>query len=288
LTKAAKRKKKKSVLFSQKPKRNRKKSKPLSLNIILTIIIVPLAVWALFFAYNAVDLAMLENDEASRAPISWSLDLKLEGDEALNENLAEDILELANSIIGSGSTDEIEDAASAIQKEAAFAHVSLIKTGLSSATVFLSRRMPIMCINADKLRLLTSEGSVYGNPAEDRCPGPTLYGIFNDRRQGFVTNDDMTLQLSSAEKSAVTDAGRLLSSLKLSSIIPETITHQRFRGFRVKIHKGGPEVSLGQYPFSARIERLEKILSKLKRKRQVAERIELDYQGKAFIKLKKL
>jgi len=45
---------------------------------------------------------------------------------------------------------------------------------------------------------------------------------------------------------------------------------------------------LGQSPFGPHLDRLDKIMAKLKSKNQIAERIELDYQGKAFIKLKKM
>ncbi len=288
MSKATRRKKKKSVLLSQKPKRNRKKNRPIPLSYIFALLAVPLLAWGAFALYNTVDSMLLRANEASTAPLNWAFDIKLEGEESLDSSLAEDIMELAATAAGSGTKSELEDAVTLIQQEAAFAHVSIIRTGSETATIFLSRRVPIMCINADKLRLLTAEGSVYGSPEIEKCPGPVLTGIFHNRSHSVTVREDMTIKLTRGELAAVTDAGRLLKVLEESNIVAKTLSYQRFRGFTATLKTSETTISLGQYPFDGRVGRLTEILAKLKRKRQVAARIELDYQGKAFIKLKKL
>ena len=68
----------------------------------------------------------------------------------------------------------------------------------------------------------------------------------------------------------------------------KSIEFKRFRGFFVVLQTSETEVALGRSPFSGKLVRLHEILKRLEKTSSTAARIELDYQGKAFIKEKKL
>ena len=58
--------------------------------------------------------------------------------------------------------------------------------------------------------------------------------------------------------------------------------------FFVVMKDNEAEVALGRPPFAEKLVKLGELINKLSKKGDVASRIELDYQGKAFIKLKKM
>ena len=67
------------------------------------------------------------------------------------------------------------------------------------------------------------------------------------------------------------------------------MSYRRFRGFFVILEAQETRFQVpGRAPFAGKLDKLQGILSKLDAKGEVAQRVELDYQGKAFIKLKKM
>jgi hypothetical protein len=216
----------------------------------------------------------------------WHVVLKLAGDEALEPPLAQDVLEMAYESLGGGSAEELSETAKFIQNEAAFESVKIIRTKPNQVIVSISRRKGVLCVQADHLRLMTALGSVYGRVNPEDCPGPIVGGVFANRDHPFILNTDMTVKLRTEERDAIVQAAQLFESAKAQNFEPVALDYQRFRGFSMTLKDSGTEVFVGPYPFEAHLQRLTKILSRLKQKGQVAQRIELDYQGKAFIKLR--
>lgn len=288
MSKSTRKKATKSVLVSQKPRR--KSRTKISFRTIFILLVVAGGFW------GVTELKALIKSEAANAaqtasaskPINWKIGIVLEGKNSLPNPMAENILKLASSALGQGSPEEMRQTAELVQQEVSFEQVSIIKTGLNTATLYLNRRKPVMCIEADRLRLVTSTGDIYGEPSLIDCPGPILSGVFVDKKSRFITLKDMTVGISQSEREIIRESSELLNELTKHKYQVSSMEFHKFRGFGITIKDLGTTVTLGQSPFGPHLDRLDKIMAKLKSKNQIAERIELDYQGKAFIKLKKM
>lgn len=296
-----KKNKKKSVLSRQKPRKSRKKSSLVSGSFLKWIFIGVLIIGIFWVAFIGSERALhaFHSSFGKESPRKdWHISLKLHGETALEPELAEDVLEMAFEKLGNGSGDDLKEAAQYIQNEASFESVRVIRTSQKQVTISIKRRDGVMCVLADRLRLMTTTGSVYGRVNPKDCPGPVVSGVFSDRdrESKFRLNTDMTIKLRTEERLALNQSVHLNQAIKLPGYKVKKIHFQKYRGFSIFIldQKGADnapkdaefEVFLGSPPFENSLKRLDKILGKLKARGQVAKRIELDYQGKAFIKLR--
>lgn len=282
-----KRKKKSSVLTRQKPKRGRKRPLAERLKLYGTVAaaVVAIAVGA-FAIYSFKTEGLFVADRPDR--IDWRVSIKTNDADSLPEKAVEDIVATVKKLAGDGSKKSLARAAEAVQKLDSYAQVSLLKLAPSELAVHVKRRTPALCVSADRLRFVAADGVVYGAPDNaEACPGPTVTGIFDERRK-FTLKSDYTLQLEADERTILREAVELYRLAKEKHQAFAQVDYRRYRGFFVTLQGSGAGVAIGRAPFSGKLDKLSTILSKLEAKGQVAERIELDYQGKAFIKSKKM
>ncbi len=175
-----------------------------------------------------------------------------------------------------------------IQQLESFASVHLLRLDREQVTVTLHRRSPQLCLQADKVRLISSTGDVYGSPDPTACPGPVVLGIIQRANTHYAMQSNYTLELTDDEQTAVNEVLTLWSELQESKLAVASIEYRLYRGFIITLRDNATEVAVGRAPFNGRLSRLSEILAKLAQKGETAQRIELDYQGKAFIKLKKI
>jgi cell division septal protein FtsQ len=280
-------KKKSSVLKRQKPKRGRKKPLAARLKLYggLTALALGVAAGA-YTVYTFKTKGVFVADGPDK--IDWKVTLKTNDPDPLPEKAAENVIAAVKRHAGDGSKKSLAQAAEAVQKLDSYAQVSLIKLSPSELAVHVKRRVPTLCVVADRLRFVAADGVVFGTPDNaSECPGPTLTGAFEERRK-FVMKGDHTLQLENEERAVLKEAVELLRLAKEKKHAFAQVDYRRYRGFFVTLEGSGAGVAIGRAPFSAKLDKLQTILAKLQAKGQVAERIELDYQGKAFIKSKKM
>lgn len=215
------------------------------------------------------------------------IEIRNDGDLALDGDLIIKIRSATQNALNSSSTDR-EQLASFIQKMGSFMAVKIAQVDRQTVVVQVSPRVPALCVEADQLRFIGSDGSVYGSPASlQECPAPPVKGILDTGRK-YTTREDGTLELTPGEHSALKDSLLLQKSLASYALHAQSIQYIKHRGFTVILQGKSPEITLGYPPFSNRLDKLLSLLEKLAAKGEDALRIELDYQGKAFLKLKKM
>ncbi len=280
---------KSSVLMRQKPKRGRKRSLAESLKLYAAIVLAAAILGGVGYGvYRFKTQGVFVADRPDR--IDWKVSIKAAEDQALPTQAMEDIVATVKKLAGDGSKRSLNRAAESVQKLDSYAQVSLIKLAPNELAVHVRRRTPAFCVQADRIRFVATDAVIYGTPdpaKADACPGPLLTGVFDDQRK-FLVKSDLTLALEGEERQILREA---LELLKLSREKNQTFTqlsYRRYRGFFVTLAGSGAEVAVGRAPFAGKLDKLTGILTKLEAKGHVAERIELDYQGKAFIKSKKM
>jgi len=220
----------------------------------------------------------------------WQFTLKLSEDLPLSSAAQDQIIATARDAVGSGSLAELTKAGLAIQRQDAYADVRLAKLSATMIAISVVPRHAALCIDADRWRYISTEGDIYGQVAEGQanaCPGPTLTGLF-ERNRRLVSADNLTLILGDEEKALVKEAVVLVDEARTQGFTFGKLEVRRYRGFFGQLIPQGTEVALGRAPFAPKLDKLQGILARLAKKNEQALRIELDYQGKAFIKLKKM
>lgn len=285
-----------SVLSRQKPKKGKRGPAPRSRKgdsaggrlkgALVLVGILSLAAGGLALKRQLVKITGI-----SSAPPAWAVSLKVDGEAALSEPTILKVHEAARRNLGHGSAAELARTAAAIQKLDAFAHVAVVRLSAAQAAVSVTPRTPVLCVEAGETHFVGTEGEVFGAAVKEpsECPGAMLTGIFEDRGRKLVAATDLTYPTTAEELGALKEAVTLQGEFKARKLPVKGLTYQRYRGFLVSLSDPAElEVQLGRAPFNAKLDKLEGILVKLREKGSHAERIELDYQGKAFVKFKKM
>lgn len=289
---------KRSVLAKQKPKKAGAKKKPdgrwpLAWKLLAGAGLVGLALFGTYQLKRRAVAWLASNDK----PIAWRITLKPEDGATVSDQTWSSIYETARKTLAQGGSEDLKRTAAAIQRLDAFARVSVVRLSQQDVAIEVRARQPVLCVKADQLRLIGADGEVFGSPEKDGipCPGPVLVDIFDERASGatggkrFSLAEDFTLDVSPEEREALKEAVSLQSEGKRRQLKIRSMDYQKFRGFLVVLAEpDGLELELGRAPFGPKLEKLDGLLQKLHEKGEQAARIELDYQGKAFIKLKKM
>lgn len=282
----AKRRKSGSVLSRQKPRRSGKRG-------------LPNWVKPLFVACAALALVLTGRYLWKRhVPrlfpagelVDWKVQLKVGGETALDERLADKVLEVARDNLGKQQTPKLDRAADAVLKLDLFSRVHVLQRSKDEVVVNVRLRHPLLCIEADKRRLVSEDGDVYGSADDQPCPGPIVTGILDAPGLRYATRGDHALALTKEDQSLVREAVDLWKGAREKGYAVSVVDFKRHRGFAVTMPAAseGFEVALGRAPFDTKLSKLRDILDKLAAKGEQAVRIELDYHGKAFIKSKKM
>lgn len=282
-----------SVLSRQKPRRSGRAKLP-RMGATWRLLRLPLALLAMaLLAWWGLRAGRREWRElmASRAGrISWKVDLRLDAEHPLSERKADEIIRLAKDILETGKQDELQELAAAVQHLDAFGQAHVLRVALDRVVVSVRPRVPIMCAEVDRLRLVSEAGEIYGVAGVDgapTCPGPRLVGILPSTDKVQVTSNQ-TLQLAPDAQTAVQEAIALVQEGTARGFTFSLLEFRRYRGYFAHVSGLETEVALGRAPFAEKLDKLRTLLDKLAARGEVAQRIELDYQGKAFVKLKKL
>ena len=281
-----------SVLTKQKPRNQKSRGRPLKTRLIAIALFCGVAAIGVFvFSKTRFQHSSLAVKSARVIdPNSWDLALKLGEHTSISDQARSDLLTTARHLLGQGSHEDLEKAARGIQKLGSYADVRVTKIAPFNVIISLTKREPVFCVESDKLRLVSTAGEIYGQvdpSAGEVCPGPVLSGVFEDKIP-VELGDDLTVAVDSATKVLLREALTLLQDARKKDLVLEHLQVQKFRGFVCELAATKTEVALGRAPFAEKLEKLKGILDKLALRQEQAQRIELDYQGKAFVKLKKM
>lgn len=223
--------------------------------------------------------------------IDWNVVVRPADGKALPADKIDDVIALVKGRLSTASNRELREVAKALVQKTSLGSVSLTRSGKNQIIVSTTQRVPALVIQADQLRYVASDGTVFGDGVvnTDDFPAlPIVSGIFTNRSEAFSLNENGTVILNGEEQGLLKESVQLSLALKAGGWTATQLDYKRFRGFFATIQKPELEVAFGRAPFSRKVERLREIVNKLEKSGSMATRIELDYQGKAFIKEKKL
>ncbi len=215
--------------------------------------------------------------------------LNLEFSEESSETLSADeqraTLLAASKFLKSRDWVGPELLAEEIQRRFNYQAVRIFSGADRSVVLAIKQRRPVAVIQASGWRFVSDEGAVYGKVPEGFVDLPQL--------RDFVPIDitpmpgSGLLELSQDDTSSISSALSLLSQLGASEfgqiLAVRRIMH---RGFEVSLRNPEMQVVFGSPPYVQQIRRLSETVAKFGASRKHAERIELDYNGKVFVKFR--
>lgn len=281
-----KRKKSRSVLKKQKLKKRRS---PFHNNLHK---ILPYILGFGLFAGIIYLVTPLLTDWLER-PVGWEVSLRIDGSEPLKKNIAEQVIAITQRNTKSGSRNEMLNTASLIQKIGSFSSVNVSRVSRQHIVVSIRERTGVLCIKTDRLRLVSRDAKIYGTATEKNCPGPIFSKLLDNKK--LLLKNDHTYRVASETEEIIAESVELHILAKGSPITISALEFDKFRGFIAKVDTGNEEkkktpsmtVYFGRSPFDLRFRRLNNLLAEIQAKGEIASRIELDYHGKAFIKIRK-
>jgi hypothetical protein len=283
-----------SVLKKQKPKsqKNRRRLIPVNLQSLgyTCLAFALLAAGVLFTRGQLKSLSSKYWPESAANPSHWQFVIRSSDNSPISDTSQALVITTTRKAVGTGTHDDLLKSAKAVQKLGIFSDVRITKISPNQLIISLIQRQPVFCVEADKIRLVSSLGDIYGfldMRSGETCPGPILSGLFEDK-SSHTLSDGQTLIVDDQTKGMVQEALTLLQDVQKRSVKIEKFHIEKFRGFVVELSSQGTEVALGRAPFVEKLDKLNGILEKLAVRQEQAQRIELDYQGKAFVKLKKM
>lgn len=251
---------------------------------------------AIYFNFYGVTqishLIPFSSQHKNSVPIIWNIVLKETGNSTLSDSGKSLVQEKAKTKLRTGDEKELKKIAKDLHALGFLESVLARRLEPHTLELIIKSYQPIYLVKADKLRYLSSEGVVFGDPRKNYFkiePEPTYIVDLFDRKSGswnFYNNSSLILEQK--ERVLVDQVLNLRGVLRDNNIIAEKIIVDRYRGFSLILKDTNTEVILGSKDFASRVVRLATVTRNLEKKGIQAERIELDYEGKAFIKERKI
>lgn len=162
---------------------------------------------------------------------------------------------------------------------------------IEGRTVYISLvpRSPIMKVLADKWRLLSKDGVVYGDgvvyeDSDNEKSLVSLTGIFTDQSR-FKFHKGNFVVMNDKQKNAIKESLQLYKKLAKHNIIINELNYDYFRGFTIQLSDTNTRVVLGGLEnIEDKFSMLSKLLTKFKNENLDISSVELDYKGKAIYK----
>ena len=229
------------------------------------------------------------------APKEWHVHMAGPDGNPLGEELKREILKTASSILKTGSPSELQTLEESLEGIGSLENIQVIRPQYGTVVISAATRQPAMLVQVGgKIRYLTAEATVYGDTSNQSGnpngvqPTVLVSGIFDARPPSSIQLDHSARVITTPEEHQILLNVIALWRISLNQgLALRAVTHQRFRGFDIKLEDDS-EVILGSAPFEYKMDKLVGIFAKLRKQGVTASRIELDYDGKAFIKERKL
>jgi hypothetical protein len=239
------------------------------------------------------DIASYLNSVIVLPPREWRVEVKSKTGVPLPDDITREVYRLTSRLLHNGSPAELSVLAKQVEALGTLDAVMAIRP-LADAVIISAeiRRPALLALVGTKTRFLTLDGTVYGDANDNSGnstgarPNVVVTGVF-DQRPGAVIDSSQRVVANAEEHRHLIEAIEIWQRAVEAGIDVAAINFQRFRGFSIII-ADQTEIVIGIRPFDYKLKKLRGILDGLKRDGIVASRIELDYEGKAFIKEKKI
>jgi cell division septal protein FtsQ len=262
-----------------------------SLLIVLSIVLVSALCIRAFD--KAKDLASYVNSLIVLSPKDWRIEVVSGGGSPLPEDVKREVYKVAGRSLKTGSAEDLQRLAKQVESLGMVDGVRVVRPLADTVLLSAELRRPALLVGVgNKTRFMTLDGTVFGDSSDNTGnpsaanPGVIVTGVF-DHRPNPGVDDSMRVITSAEERRHLLDALEVWQRSNESGVETRQISFQKFRGYSISL-ADGTEVVLGIKPFDYKLKKLRGILDGLKKDGITAARIELDYEGKAFIKERKL
>ncbi len=240
-----------------------------------------------FTIFKLASSLKVDNPPAKNNVVKWKISVDLlPAQQAKNINL-DTLKKVILSQVGKAQSTKLDKVAKNLQKKYQAKQVSLVHVSDNQLHVRVLLHQPIMVINADRLRFLSTDGAIYGTVQKNTKGYPKLSGVLSERLNtksfNFLNGQLIT---SSREDILIKKSMAILKKTKEKGIVFKKISYNKNDGFLIENGKFFKRIIIGFSDFNLKIEKLSEILNRVKRRNNYAEKIELDYSGKAFVKEK--
>lgn len=185
------------------------------------------------------------------------------------------------------SRGRLSSVSESIQKSLNASEVTAFKTSFGRVHIQVEPRIPLFKIKADKVRYVSTRGALYGVAEKNDASVPFVKGILeNTRRLKF--QKDKSAKLTEKEQLRIEKLLTLHRATKDLSLTVSEYKYIPFRGFQMVIGAQEIQVLIGEAPFERNLSKLVELLEEVKASDKKISLIEMDYNGKAFIKEKEL
>lgn len=268
---------KRGSLARQKVKRRKKKKSWWRAKAPVAFFLTGLAL-STFYLTSPLKQEAIKTKEAPSHKVKPSWELVIRSN--LQDTNKEKIIRELPKIIEEAQTKK--DVAEKIQKYFSFAKTTLLQIAPGKLLVDVTDRIPEFSILADKPRLVSIDSEVYGELSPKYRMLPKLENLLK-KRKNYTFSANSALILDEEEKTRLEEARMILHLAEKSSLEVDRLSFVEYRGFKLNFRHERTEVFLGRQPFKKKFTKLMQIQKQLKNDGN-ARRIELDYDGKAFIK----
>ncbi len=275
------------VLSTQKPQRQRRKIKNWKIGACIGLLVL-IIVGIMYVTRPSIPQKIAANYK-NKLPVEIIIHPDMRDDEHLSDATRNDIAQAGGKLITDMQEETLARAARALQSKFLADSVHLVRVAPNRISLLLKPRTPIMRVKGESIRLLSQLGHVYGTARDDHASLPLLSGLIDTNNVARM-RDNNTLLLSAEQEVIAKEALELLALLSQTTLRDsfDEIRFVKFRGITLRSSHDDLEVTIGRSPFDRKVDGLNRILAGLKKKGSQAQRIELDYDGKAFIKEKRL
>ncbi len=270
----SKRRRKKGLLDSQKPKRRhrllrifRKALPPL----LLLGIGVGVSVW-LKPRLQSLGLNFAPKDERPELQVLSSVGVDDQGP-----------IRDAYSQLPRIDSETLPPFAERLHQSMGLRSITLIRTGPQRLSIGTEPFAAAMIVELDRRRFATDDAIVFGEATDGAGSSlPVLKGL--DRRNLPERTANGTFLVSSGNQKIIEETLLAIHEGSKYNIKYRSLVYDDFRGLSGDLEASNYRVTLGFKPYSNKYMKLEKIILSLKERGLSSATIELDYKGKAFVK----
>ena len=242
---------------------------------------------------KAVDVASYVNSLVVLPPHEWRIDVLSSGGAPLPEDVRREVYKIASKQLRQGSPAELSTLAKQVEGLGMLDGVKVIRPLADTVILSAEIRRPALLVSVGaKTRFLSLDGTVFGDSADNSgnpsgsLPTVLVTGIF-DGRPNPAVDSSLRIIVTPEERRHLSEAIEIWQRSVESGVDVRSVGFQKFRGYAITLNDE-TEIVIGIKPFDYKLKKLRGILDGLKKDGVVASRIELDYEGKAFIKERKL
>lgn len=278
-----------SILSKQKPKKRKNKVHNIK---ILAFCIFTLAMFSLVYVYRNIDKDIFSFKMIKLEKVKYSIPqivIKPEESGHLSDDIVKKISDYAYRIIKDSNQMDFEDIAKKIQNNFKFTRVHIFQSSSEQLVIFPFRRKAVLTTSINnKTYFISDENQVFESEDISKDNLVKVSNIVERSRGKLKFDEDNSLELESEEEKYIQESLVLYHSLIKNNFEIKQIDFNKYRGFYVTINNSEIEVILGRMPFDQKIKRLLQIIELQKSSGTQISKIELDYEGKAFIKEQKI